>query len=160
MRSKAGASSALARGLQILAILLCLPSASSMHEKMISNMRRQFPFFEPDNIVDVGANRGLFSSGSRPLYPNATILMLEATEMHDETLKKVAQEIGKAHYKIAVLTGTAGERVKFYQNPGAHTGNSMLLENSKHFADIRPVERISSTVDTEIQLFCSRPLIF
>lgn len=102
--------------------------------------------FEPNAVVDVGANYGDWSRAARKLFPQAKILMVEATPMHEKNLKKAAQEIGNAEHRIAVVTARDGETVQFFQ--GKNTGNSMFRENSNHYANEKAVERQSQTVDS------------
>src|SRR3569832_1788504 len=54
---------------------------------------------EPNAVVDVGANFGDWSRSARQLFPNAKILMVEATPRHDTNLQAAVNEIGNAEYK-------------------------------------------------------------
>lgn len=77
--------------------------------------------------------------------------MLEASDQHVASLKKTVQSIGNAKYRIEVLSDHNGDVIPFYFNPDASTGNSMFQENTKFFANIKPVNKIASTLDTLVK---------
>ena len=91
---------------------------------LINRIKQKNPDWTPNAIVDVGANKGDWSRGIRAIFPTAKLLLLEATPMHDTTLKAVVKDLGNAEYKIGVVSSRAGEIVAFYQ--GRNTGNSMF----------------------------------
>lgn len=105
-------------------------------------LKRDYPEFELNAMVDIGANRGIWSTEMRKVYPSAKVLLLEASPQHEETLKKVVEEIGNADFKIAVMSAKDGEKVEFYQ--GGDTGNSMFKEQTKHYVNNKPVQCIST----------------
>ena len=112
-------------------------------------LKQDFPDFFPRVILDVGANIGDWSRGMRSLYPSSKFLLLEATEKHAPKLSNTVKELGNAKFEIAVLSDEAGVTVKFFQ--GLDTGNSMFRENTKFYENDVPVERITTTLDIEIE---------
>jgi len=116
---------------------------------LMNKLKTQHPEFNPVSIVDVGANKGEWSKGARYLYPNSTILMVEATEDKRPILEQVKLDIGNSDFAIGVLSQHANQSVRFYQ--GGDTGNSMYKENTWFYAEDKPVERITSTLDIEIE---------
>jgi FkbM family methyltransferase len=97
----------------------------------------------------VGANRGGWTNGVQGLFPNVTTFMIEASSFNTERLEEVKSKFGGVvDYKIALLSSTDGQEVKFYDNPSTNTGNSMFQENSQHFANVEPQTRTTSKLDT------------
>ena len=110
--------------------------------------------YSPSAILDIGANRGEWSRQVHQKFPDAKFLMLEATPKHNVSLSKTVEDFGgssNAEYHIAVMSGKAGETVNFFQGEESDTGNSMFQENTKFYANTQPIERITSTVDIEVQ---------
>ena len=77
--------------------------------------------------------------------------MLEASDQHVESLEKAVQSIGNAKYRIEVLSNHDGDVIPFYFNPDASTGNSMFQEDTRFFANVKPVNKIASTLDTIVK---------
>jgi FkbM family methyltransferase len=117
---------------------------------LTDSIKGRHPDFEPQAIIDVGANDGDWSRLVRSTFPQAKLFMLEATPNKEEVLQNVATDVGNAGFKIAVMSDTPGQTVSFYQ--GGNTGNSMFKENTIHYTNDKPVERITSTLDEEIEL--------
>jgi len=112
----------------ILVLVSFLVRIHANHDKLMSNLASHFPDFHPEAIIDVGANTGSFSADLRKHFPDAAILMVEASTQHESTLRQRVEQLGNAEYRIAVLSSTAGTVVPWYQdesNPQA-TGNSMF----------------------------------
>ena len=120
------------------------------HDEAIAKVQKKFPKFVPRAMLDIGANEGAWTREFHKRYPSTKILMLEASPQHNSSLTKVVTDLGhdKAEFHINVLSGTAGETVEFFQ--GGNTGNSMFREATKFYANDKPVQRITSTVDTEV----------
>jgi hypothetical protein len=121
--------------LPLLPVVLLLLAASwattvhALHDALISNINKHFQgTFTPEAVVDVGANVGKFSTSLRKFFPQASILMVEASLHHDDTLKKVAETLGNADHRITVLSGNAGEKVQWFHSADnvEGTGNSMF----------------------------------
>jgi FkbM family methyltransferase len=139
----------------VFTLLICAPRSIAIlqgeKEVQLTNaLRNKHHDFKPRFILDIGANVGAWTNGVHQIYPYAQILMLEATPNKDEVLKKVKESLGgQVEYNIAILSEKKDETVKFYQ--GGDTGNSMFKENTKFYDNDVGVDRITSTVDDEIQ---------
>ena len=133
-----------------LALLFFGSYVGAKHDEAIAKVQKQFPKFVPRAMLDIGANEGVWTREFHKRYPSTKILMLEASPQHNASLTKVVNDLGhdKAEFHINVMSGTAGETVEFFQ--GGNTGNSMFRENTKFYANEKPVQRITSTVDTEV----------
>lgn len=118
---------------------------------LAANLKTVYPDWSPRAILDIGANRGSWSINTRSIYPQSQILMLEASDQHVESLEKAVQSIGNAKYRIEVLSNHDGDVIPFYFNPDASTGNSMFQENTRFFANVKPVNKIASTLDTIVK---------
>jgi FkbM family methyltransferase len=70
--------------------------------------------FTPRGILDVGAYRGDFARVARRIFHDAPILMIEALEEQSPVLDKLAREIGRASYAIALVGAEARADVPFY----------------------------------------------
>jgi FkbM family methyltransferase len=142
-------SSFMSTALLLLAVAAWKQAAAGI-VGMLSKVRdRTGGSWKPDGIVDVGANTGEWTREVRGLFPDAKILMVEATPMHEDTLRRVAEDVGNAEYRIAVCTARDGEKVGYYQ--GKNTGNSLFRENTKHYENDAPVQRTSATVDSLVR---------
>jgi FkbM family methyltransferase len=116
---------------------------------VIRSFKGSYPDWKPRGIVDVGANRGGWTTNVQKLFPNVTTFMVEASPFHEKALEDAKSKFdGVVDYKIALLSKTDGESVKFYDNPATNTGNSMFQENSQHFVNVEPTSRTTSKLDT------------
>ena len=104
--------------------------------------------FSPVNILDVGANEGLWTAAVMKIFPGATFRLFEANELHSSKLQTFGH-----NFTIGIL-GDEVKKVKWYIAPGAHTGSSMFRERTKFYSDENPdlqvVERKMSTLDNEL----------
>jgi len=116
--------------------------------EIFRRIRIYYPDWSPNAMVDIGANKGEYSTAFRKLYPSTKMLMLEATPGHSQRLGEVVNEIGNAEFHISVVSSKQGEVVQFYQ--GSDTGNSMFRENSKFYENDVPINRTTTTLDAEI----------
>lgn len=84
----------------------------------------------PRSILDVGAQIGDFSRECNSLWPDAKVIMLEATRECESYLKETGND-----YKICVLSEETGKSVDFYKTTSAdtNTGNSLYRENTIHY---------------------------
>lgn len=130
-------------------LLLFLPLASSL-DVLLRSLKKYHPDWEPQAIVDIGANRGKWSTAAREHYPNAKILMLEATPVHGPTLVGVASQIGNAEHQINILSGKTGDTVDWFEG-GDTTGNSMFRENTKFYANAQANKRNTITLDDAVK---------
>ena len=93
--------------------------------------------FNPRTILDVGAYKGEWTQHTRRFFPSATYTMIEAND-HPE-LASVGRVL------TAVLSSEPGQ-VPWYSIGG--TGDSIMKERTGHYANVVPVYRQSSTLDT------------
>jgi len=119
----------------------------------ISMLHIAYPEWKPRGIVDVGANVGGWTTMVQAhKYPGVKTFMVEASPKHTETLEKVKKQFApNVDFKIAVLSENDGDSIKFYSNAGKGTGDSMFVENSHHYKDVKPVVRESAKLDTLVQ---------
>ena len=142
----------------IVSLLLIISSSTADNEaELIFRLYRNYPEWRPAAIVDVGANRGGWTSRIlNDLYDNdktkyPPVLMIEATEIHRNSLQFAKEQLGadKVDFRIDVLADVDDRIVHFFQ--GKNTGNSLFRENTKHYANDIPAERKAVTLDTAIQ---------
>jgi len=112
---------------------------------LIFGLKGQVVDFLPQAIVDVGANKGKYSSFIHRMYPDAAILMIEADSKHEEKLKKFASDKPNVEYNIALLSSEENEEVNWFG--GGDTGNSMFRERSKFYENDTPVTKTTATLD-------------
>jgi FkbM family methyltransferase len=96
--------------------------------------------FEPEYILDVGANIGDWSRVMKEIYPQAKVLMLEASPTCGKDLDTTGNK-----YAIS-LVGKKNEIVEFYESPKG-TGNSIYKEKTKYFTKVTPTLRHIRTID-------------
>lgn len=118
---------------------------------LASNLKKAYPSWSPRAILDIGANEGKWSTNMRQIYPESYILMLEASDQQIPNLQNVVSSIQNAKYRIEVCSERDGDIIPFYFNPKASTGNSMFREQTKYFANIKPVNKISAKLDTIVK---------
>ena len=84
--------------------------------------------FNPSAILDVGANRGLWSSEMKRLFPSASFFLIEGNNNLEEILKRTELPF------VINLVSDEVKNVTFYRNNDkAATGSSVFLENTKYF---------------------------
>jgi FkbM family methyltransferase len=115
------------------------------------SLKASYPDWQPRGIVDVGANRGGWTTNAQGIYPGVKTFMVEASPSHtgilDETKKKFENIVD---FEIAVLSETDGKEVSFFDldNGFGGTGNSMFQEKSQHYDGMKPDVRIVIKLDT------------
>lgn len=146
-----------------LSWLLCLvagvllsPGVSADCElETVKALHNASPEWQPNAIIDVGANVGCWTRRGRQVFPNTKFMMYEAFENFADPLKKAKAESpdGTVDFAIEVLSGEA-EDVQFWAE-GA-TGNSMfpqlLGRGGRGHGDIKPVTRTTKTLDSARKL--------
>lgn len=110
------------------------------------------PKWEPNAILDVGANVGCWTIRGRSLFPNCKFMMFEAFQDFSGALTRVkdaSKNKGMVDFSIEVLSSEDGKEVQFWAE-GA-TGNSMfpqlLGRGGRGHSDIKPVTRTTKTLD-------------
>lgn len=88
-------------------------------------------YFDPLNILDIGANIGQFYCESKKIFPNAEYYLIEGNENCEIVLQNL-----KVNYCIALLSDRVKE-VNFYlrKNELRCTGNSIYRENTIFYSD-------------------------
>lgn len=139
--------------LLVLLLAVVLPSHHVVNaiypQGLLTLLKQHYPEWEPNAVVDIGANVGAWSHRVRVNYPDTRLLMLEATPKHEPALKEQVTKLGNAEYQITVLSGTTGDTVEFFQD--GNTGNSMFRENSPHYQDSPAVTRTTMRLDDAVQ---------
>ena len=119
-----------------------LESVKKLHEK--------FPEWQPNAIIDVGANHGCWTIYARELFPKSKFLMLEAYQnfstAHQDYKDKSESYVD---YDIQVMSSKDGEEVKFWAE--GTTGNSMFYQFYGGIHNIEPTIRITKRLDTVLQ---------
>mmetsp|Transcript_17700 Transcript_17700/g.26209 ORF Transcript_17700/g.26209 Transcript_17700/m.26209 type:complete len:339 (+) Transcript_17700:77-1093(+) len=126
-------------------LLLPMLTLAATPFNLILGLKGQVVDFRPQAVVDVGANKGKYSNVLHRMYPDTSILMIEADSMHEEKLKEFAAKKENIEYKIALLSSKENEEVSWFG--GGDTGNSMFRESSKHYENDTPVTKTTSTLD-------------
>ena len=106
--------------------------------------------FRPEAIVDVGANSGGWALGVKKIFPNATMLLVEASEQHEASLTKLAaNQQNTMEYRIALLSSRPNQTIPFFA--GGDTGNSMFQEDTRFYKNDKPVSKTTFTLDQLLQ---------
>ena len=119
---------------------------SSSGSGLSAALRRARDFgFSPKYILDVGANSGDFSREAWSVFgaasPPPRVLMFEGAAARAPTLAGVGFD-----FVISVM-GACTRLVDWYASDTAHTGNSVLRENTAHFKAVAPATEVMRTVD-------------
>lgn len=115
-------------------------------ELSFRNMRRLG--FRPSTIIDIGAHIGEWSLLANTIFPEASILMLEAQDGKAAALDKVVQaHHGKIRRQIALLGPEPRENVPFNECDTAPTGSSVLTFTSPEPLKFHVVHRRMETLD-------------
>eukprot|EP00984_Skeletonema_dohrnii_P013927 scaffold5835_cov128-Skeletonema_dohrnii-CCMP3373.AAC.4 len=137
------------------ATILCIIISSVYADNELSVLRKlrtDYPDWKPRGIVDVGANIGDWTTEVQGVLPGVPTLMVEASTTHNKDLEETKQKFPNVvDYQIAVLSSSDGDTVEFFSMDGKGTGNSMFVEQSHHFKDIKPVQRTTSKLDTLVR---------
>jgi FkbM family methyltransferase len=88
-------------------------------------------YFEPNSILDIGANVGQFYTEIKNIFPNSYYYLIEGSESCEVVLKTL-----NVDYSICLLSDTEKE-VNFYirKNEPRCTGNSIYRENTSFYDD-------------------------
>lgn len=114
-------------------------------EWSLKNMRRLG--FRPLAAVDVGAYMGEWSVLARKIFPEMSLLMVEAQEGSRPDLEAVKRRLGAGvDYHIALLGAKNGENVVFNEISEAPTASSVLTDWGN--SSTRKVSCATQTLDT------------
>lgn len=75
--------------------------------------RLQRAGFKPGGIVDIGAYRGNWSIMARRVFPDVSILMIEAREEEGAHLDKLAKSDDLTDYRISLVTSSDRDEMSF-----------------------------------------------
>ena len=105
--------------------------------------------FKPCAVLDIGAYHGDWTRLAKDVFPEATILMIEAQKNKEIYLSSVAaNHPDSVFYKIALLGAESKTSVNFYE---MESGSSVLYEQSNVERQI--VTQNMSTLDGILQEF-------
>ena len=95
------------------------------HRKGLERIRKLG--FHPSMVLDIGANEGHWTRSVKPVFPNAAFFMIEATPVHEPSLKQVGHPfeitlVGDANKTVMMHMETRGALLK------SATGNSIYSE--------------------------------
>ncbi len=116
------------------ALLQTVLAQAPEHEKLkqgvltmwgsIENLARNG--FRPAAVIDAGAWIGEWTEHVRPIFPDASFLMLDANPVNEPRLAAAAKKLGpKVRHRIALLGREARPAIDFYS---METGSSVLVE--------------------------------
>lgn len=96
--------------------------------------------FNPNTVIDIGANVGDWSLMAASVFPDCNFLMIEANEEHSSQLSRVADHLTnsarKAVSEMCLLGDMTGKEVTFYtSNAPSSTGHSIYRENTPSYND-------------------------
>lgn len=99
--------------------------------------------FDPQAILDAGANVGEWTRRAKDLFPNAKFFMIDGNPLVRPDLEKLG------HPFELVLVGDHVGNVTFYRQRGVRTatGNSIFKENSNAFTNSEEMSMKMSTID-------------
>jgi FkbM family methyltransferase len=106
--------------------------------------------FRPKNILDIGANKGLWSLAAYKYFNESNYYLIEASSRHAPKLHKM-----QVPYCIS-LVGSRTKVVEFYELKNPHqvsTGSSIYKENTHHFDNILPIRKVMHSLDTLLEGF-------
>ncbi len=99
--------------------------------------------FEPCFAVDVGAYHGEWTTLFRSIFPQTSVLMVEAQEQKREMLQSACRRLGPSvDFRIALLGATSGQKVRFVE---METGSSVYEERSDYSRNA--LEKATITLD-------------
>lgn len=75
--------------------------------------------FNPEFVVDIGAYHGEWTSSFLEVFPNTTVLMIEAQRSKEMHLHKICHLNPKCRYQIELLSSEKGKSIAFYENETA-----------------------------------------
>ena len=80
--------------------------------------------FNPTTILDIGAHTGQFYGWSKQIWPEAVIWLIEASDIHESTLRNISPNV-----IIAMLGNKNRENVDFYtRSDKPHTQGASYFE--------------------------------
>ena len=111
---------------------------------LINSLKKLQSFgFNPQNILDIGANKGRWSlEVNKKVFPKFYFTLIEPIEYQD--LEKISRKLN--NFKVLnVLLDHIERKVTWYEK--RNTGDSMFKENTGYFDDCIEIEKTTSTLD-------------
>lgn len=106
--------------------------------------------FKPARIVDIGAYAGEWTSLASSIFPEASILMVEAQQEKKPSLDAIASlDPKRLHVRIALLGAVDRDGVEFHQFETAATAASLFSDQMGH--PHRVTQRRMETLDDVLQ---------
>lgn len=100
--------------------------------------------FNPISIIDIGAYHGEWTAMIKKIFPDSSILMIEAQESKEDILKDVSQQYSpNVFYEMALLSSEDEQQVRFVE---METGSSVFEESSPYERDYTSKKTV--TLDT------------
>ena len=115
----------------------------NFHKKRLEELKK---YFYPKTILDLGAYEGEWAKMAKEVFPDSSLIMIEANVDKTDILKKT-----NIPFKISLLGHKDGLNVDYYKTNYVHnTGNSIFKENTVYFNDenCKTVNIPMKTLDT------------
>jgi FkbM family methyltransferase len=96
----------------------------SGEEHFLRHLDQYLPAGQPDVVLDVGANIGLYSSRVMELYPRARVYAFEPHAVSFKRLSEPARRLGFQAFNVAV-SEVAGQ-AELYNRPGTNSESASL----------------------------------
>ncbi|HEX4888543.1 MAG TPA: hypothetical protein VFV37_10900, partial [Luteibaculaceae bacterium] len=75
--------------------------------------------FQPAGVLDIGAYHGEWTVDFLHVFPNASVLMIEAQPAKEKTLQAISNKFPQVQYEMTLLGAHSGDKVHFYTNETA-----------------------------------------
>lgn len=98
--------------------------------------------YNPDGIIDIGANRGHWTSNMLSIYPTQNYYLFEPTQYPELNRFKNNSNV----FIKNVLLYDKIDEVDWYENTS--TGDSIFKENTKLYEDVTPIKKHTIDLDT------------
>ena len=126
-----------------------------MNESIYSDLQvsRMKKNIKPKNVLDIGANYGMWSISHKVIWPNASFFMIEANQCLEQALKDTCDNFlaGCGSYMIAVLAERSGIRDWWSIGDTGCTGDSLYKESGTDFyEEVTPVRVATRTLEQVI----------
>lgn len=102
--------------------------------------------YEPSVILDIGANKGDWTTSMKEIYPESTYYLFEA---NDYIELNQFNDNNNIHLYTNVLLSDKIEEFDWYSIKG--TGDSMYKEKTAYYTNVAPIKRKTITLNTIIQ---------
>ena len=113
--------------------------------------------FQPQYVLDIGANVGSWTDQMAVYFPDSHFLMVEANLKHSNALQSICDKHHKVEFCIELLSETSKDcnyhTLKNASADNLETGNSIFKEKTKHYSDSNTEIKIlkSKTLDNLLE---------